>query len=129
MSWASDYIGIPFVDHGRTFGGCDCYGILRLVYRCELGIELPSYDDVYESVKDGAGLSGNWNAVKHQWRQIPEPCEFAAAMFRFHSGRLHVGVMIDAERMLHVEEGKMTCIEKVAPWRNLLQGYYWPVNR
>jgi probable lipoprotein NlpC len=126
MSWWADYIGIPFADHGRDESGCDCWGLARLVYRREQGIELPSYTDVYDSVKDGVGLSGNWEAVKHAWRKIETPIEFAIPLFRFHSGLLHVGVMIDAERMLHVEAGKMACVEKVAPWRNLLQGYYVP---
>ena len=37
----NDYIGIPFIDKGRDFKGCDCYGLIKLYYKNELGIDIP----------------------------------------------------------------------------------------
>lgn len=37
------YIGIPWVEGGREFTGADCFGILMLYYKNELGIEIPDY--------------------------------------------------------------------------------------
>lgn len=46
MHWSARYVGIPFLDGGRDELGCDCWGIHRLIYRNEKGIELPSYGEI-----------------------------------------------------------------------------------
>jgi hypothetical protein len=43
MNWLNDYIGIPYVEGGRDYKGCDCYGLVKLVYQFEYGIELPDW--------------------------------------------------------------------------------------
>jgi murein DD-endopeptidase len=40
MTDFSQYIGIPYVAGGESFAGCDCWGIVQLWYRNELGITL-----------------------------------------------------------------------------------------
>lgn len=35
------YIGIPFIDKGRDFKGCDCYGLAKLYFKNELDIDIP----------------------------------------------------------------------------------------
>jgi hypothetical protein len=35
------YIGIPFVDKGRDLKGSDCYGLAKVFYKEELGIDIP----------------------------------------------------------------------------------------
>lgn len=38
---AARYVGIPFVQGGEAWSGCDCWGIVQLWYRNERRIELP----------------------------------------------------------------------------------------
>lgn len=44
--WASRYVGIPYEPMGATPSGANCYGLLVLVYRGELGIELPWFGGI-----------------------------------------------------------------------------------
>ena len=34
------YLGIPWVLDGQSLAGCDCWGLVKLVYRTELGLDL-----------------------------------------------------------------------------------------
>lgn len=38
MIWSDRFIGIPFEDHGRARAGCDCWGLVCLIYQEELAI-------------------------------------------------------------------------------------------
>ena len=46
MHWTARYINIPYINKGREFSGADCWGLVRLVYKNELGIDLPTYGEV-----------------------------------------------------------------------------------
>lgn len=39
------YLKIPHRHLGRDFKGCDCFGLVRLFYQQEFGIELPDYQE------------------------------------------------------------------------------------
>ena len=42
-SWLNDYIGLPYQLNGRGVSGVDCYGLLCLVFRDRLGVDLPDW--------------------------------------------------------------------------------------
>lgn len=109
--WWAEYIGIPFKDGGRDALGCDCWGLVRLVYAEQLGIDLPLVDG-YTHVKDGPGIQAMLDQWLPQWALTDEPGEWDVPLFRM-AGIAHVGVMIDSTRMLHVMHGRDACIERV----------------
>lgn len=39
--WAGRYVGIPFADYGRDQTGADCWGLVRLIWQEQCGLELP----------------------------------------------------------------------------------------
>jgi cell wall-associated NlpC family hydrolase len=127
--WWSSYIGVPFVPRGRTPAGVDCWGLVRLVYADQLGVELPSLADDYPDTRDGAVLGPLLHSHLEAWQPaLPQP--FAVALFTAHGGRCHVGVMIDPARMLHTAPGKDACIQPVTALAPMtLTGYFLPHDR
>lgn len=66
------YLGIPYQHNSSTFKGCDCLGLLRLIYREEYGITLPEYSNYQERGRlnkpvEAAGLPVAWGftATEH----------------------------------------------------------------
>ncbi|HYN39463.1 MAG TPA: NlpC/P60 family protein [Rhodospirillales bacterium] len=113
-SWAGAYVGIPYRDHGFDRSGCDCWGLVRLVYRARARIELPSYAGDYADETDSEGVAACVEAARasETWRRIdPPPRTFdVAEMFSVLRSRrgwsyppLHVGVVVGNGWLIHTE--------------------------
>ncbi len=117
-SWVAGYIGIPFLDLGRDRAGCDCWGLVRLVIAEHAGLELPSLATCYGSEANPAGVgeaveaerrSGAWQRIEPGNERAFDVVEMSGAaripgsgwMF----GPLHVGVVVAAGWLLHIERG------------------------
>lgn len=124
----SKYIGIPYVSKGRDWSGVDCWGLVRLVYHTEYGLNLLSFTDYYEDanrgdqvkqvIQDGKSLL---NSVQ---RDSPEYGDIA--VFNMRGVPCHVGIYIGQERILHVLRGTDSVIERLSSYRlkGRLEGYY-----
>lgn len=73
-NWVSHYIGIPYKLKGRERDGIDCWGLVRLVFRDQLGILLPSYTPDYvdwtdpkvaDLIMDGE-VGGEWVKIENE---------------------------------------------------------------
>lgn len=112
--WAMRWIGIPFVDGGRSDAGCDCWGLVRLAMMERAGIQLGEYATVSES--DYAAVSAAIGEAKSrgEWESIPEGHQNALDVVEMslpahHNGRasflpLHVGLLVSRGWMLHTEQ-------------------------
>lgn len=132
MSWSNRFIGLPWTDFGRSRAGCDCYGLVQVVYREELGISLPDYlgygspDEAAEIAEliEGASRSPLWLP-----REGPA-LAFDVAVFR--RGRLasHVGVVVRHGLMLHMVAGHAAAVEdyRAGHWASRLTGHWRPVD-
>lgn len=116
MVWWSEYVGLPFQDGGRGPHVYDCWGLVVRIYRDQLGVTLPSYGEI--SARDLVRIARAMEAGKDDgWQEITSPKALDVVLMR--SGRggqrvVHVGVMVDAQRVLHVEEAAAAAVVPVA---------------
>ena len=127
-AWVESYIGLPWKDRGRTREGCDCFGLLRLVYAEVFNIQLPSYELRYPSTTDKVAVARLFfeETTSTRWRQVflrdatpPDALLMAVA------GAQHVGILVATERFLHILPGRQTCVERFRPmWTNRVEAVY-----
>ncbi len=111
MEWWARYIGVPFEDGGRGPASFDCWGLVRAVYAEILRVDLPSYGEI--SARDLARVARAMRDEEDEsWVQVSDPREFDVVKMR--SGRggavVHVGVMVDSSRLLHVEAATASAV-------------------
>lgn len=120
------YIGIPYEPFGRTFSGCDCWGLVLLYYRRELGIELPAYTNKYTDVNNTIEIASVMEAEKCNWHRAKEPKRGAVVHFRIMGHPAHVGIMLGDSAFLHTISGQNSSIEDLHDdkWARRLEGWY-----
>lgn len=105
MSWSDAYIGLPFVPHGRGRAGCYCWGLVVLVHREQLGIELPHYLG-YGSVDEHAEIAALIAGAEASpfWQPVTgTPAPFDVALIRRGRWDSHLGLIVRPGLMLHME--------------------------
>lgn len=104
MTWVAAYVGLPF---GEGAGEVTCWSLVRRVYSERMGIDLPEYGEIPAS--DLLAVAREMEAGQRlaPWRAVDAPLMGDVCLMR--SGRVggrrvvHVGVMVDASHVLHVE--------------------------
>lgn len=119
--WVGRYVGIPFLDRGSSIHGCYCWGLVRLVFKEQLAIELPSYGAISASEIAASARLIEANATLPPWTiaEAPYRCFDVATFYQRPDPskpriERHIGVMINATTVLHVECGCDTVKESLA---------------
>lgn len=128
-AWASEYVGIPYKASGRDRAGCDCWGLVALIWRERFGRDLPDYNS--ERWSDGANAqevgSGAANYAA-QFTPIDVGGEVLGdgVLLRMRGHPLHVGMVLAPGWMIHTHEAADVCIESYHRflWRNRVLGFY-----
>lgn len=122
------YIGIPYVDKGRVITGLDCWGLFRLPFLDELGIELESFTDDYETANDTtivrSLIDGN---IDTQWKKHPITEAQCWDGLLINMGKsYHVALIAVPGIMLHIQKGSGSCLERYdcTKWRHRIVGLY-----
>jgi len=112
--WWNDYIGIPFKWHGSDRDGCSCWGLVRLVARDVFGKTLPSHDDIESRAAEGRG-------APQPYFSAGQPVDLTGVregdilhMWATYKGKrlpLHVGIITEPGKVLHIEEGTGSIVE------------------
>lgn len=123
----SRFVGIPFVDGGRTLDGCDCYGLSRLVY-ADFGVDLPDFTvSCFDLLRIGQEIEqGRRMLVRLDSPQAP-----CLALLRICASTPpgvcdHVGVYVAPFTVLHTMKAvRSHLIRTDHPlWARKIEGFY-----
>lgn len=128
MSWSNGYIGLPWADLGRDRSGCDCWGLACLIYRDQLGIELPGYVGNYASAGEQTEIAAlvDGEFASASWRRVDLPADFDIAVFRAGRWQSHIGVVVRPGIMIHMAVEDRARLERIdtGTWQRRLTGLY-----
>lgn len=126
--WSNKYVKIPFVDKGRALEGADCWGLVRIIYQQELGIELPmlnGYEDTYDrkNIKDIiSNECARWERV-----ELGEEKPFDVVVFRMLGTAMHIGLVVKPGWMVHCQRTSNTTHNDYlneSEWKCRIEGFY-----
>lgn len=122
------FVGIPYVPHGRSYEGADCWGILFLYYRDVLGTPVPAYSAEMDAREFKHGAIAPLMATEREklWQQVETPQPGDGVLMRAGRHDSHVGVFLGQGRMLHSEGPDPSVIDRIGDmrWRNRISGFY-----
>lgn len=126
------YIGVPFLDNGRTLErGCDCWGLARIIWRDEFGFSVPSNLGQY-AVNDFNSMNVLVERDLPQWNEIKSGDERTGdgVLMRLAGIPVHVGIVVEKGVMIHTHRGINSVLEKYESprWVNRVMGIYRHVD-
>lgn len=115
-AFVRDFIGIPFIERGRTRAGCDCGGLAVIFYRERFGIEIEA-DETDYAVAGPLKAFAKHKALQQTtrgWLQVDPGEEQFADILVTRTGRAltHVGILVARGWWLHTEEGFNSACER-----------------
>jgi len=126
--WTDSYFHVPFMQHGRTRNGVDCWGLVCLVFAEKLKISLPLLTD-YKHIKDDESITEIIKKESENWAVVSlgEEKPFDVAIFKMMGVPTHVGLVVGENKVLHAEENKGVHVNNYKReqfWKRSLTGFY-----
>lgn len=121
-----DFVGIPYALNGRDPNGVDCLGLV-IMYRQFLGLHTPD--------GDGRPIGPDWRRnseararewLAHHAQQTDSPVPGDIVLFKLPRMGIHLGVMADAENVLHIFENSTSMLTPLHQVRRHVIGVYRP---
>ena len=113
MSWAADYIGLPWRAGAQGPDAYNCWGFFRHVQAAHFGVDVPP---ILVADEEGAIVDLFTNHPERQsWAPVDVPRHGDAVMVR---RPLHVGVWLDDDGggVLHCVKGIGVVFTRVSSW-------------
>jgi cell wall-associated NlpC family hydrolase len=95
------YLGVPYLHHGRTMAGLDCWGLFLAVYQ-ELGFKLLDIEEDYDADWSWKGKNLFIENYHKEWSKVEQPMVLDGVLFENKSGvACHAGIVIAENEILH----------------------------
>ncbi len=107
-------MGIPFESRGRSRDACDCYGLLRLIYKDKLEVDLPPlllYDNTLQRKTMSDMMLTQPMLIGFIPVKVANVQPFDVIVIRQVGFDCHLGIVIDETRMVHTEAGRGVVVE------------------
>jgi cell wall-associated NlpC family hydrolase len=108
------FVGIPYLDKGRSIEGLDCWGLLWIVFRELRNIDLPSYIESYVTGADRKAMSQLIAGELGDWQEVTKGQEqtFDGVLMREGTFPRHIGIVTAPGLLLHVSPGETSQIQR-----------------
>lgn len=120
------FIGVPFSDAKESFKGANCYGLVRLFYREELGIIIPSLD--VPSNHSNKVFATFLKQISEHWESVDVPNygDVVAMSQDLSHPKIvqHVGVYIGNGKILHTLNKLNSHVSNIETLRPIIKGFY-----
>lgn len=121
------YLAIPYKLNGRSFEGTDCYGLVTLWFRNELGIELidpirdlAAFNDLKDRDTFISRIGTDWATVKY--RDI-KPND-GVLICNNSTTPNHAGIVLTQNTFLQMLEGPGCHVAKIDRWLPRIYRFY-----
>lgn len=120
------YVGLPWKTMGRDHSGVDCWGLVRLFYLQEKGVELPAYGGIGQGISQNKALAKEIHERMNHWQPVEQPRLGDCVLINIGGNPTHIGIVVDRQRMLHVALKANSVIEKFTSpkWASRIEGFY-----
>lgn len=122
------FVGIPFVDHGRGRDGADCWGLVRLALQKVANLDLPSYDEHYASVSERRLNDEMIKGSMGDWLPVVAGSERGCDVIVMRDGKYesHIALVTRPGRMLHTYQGGASCVDRYhnPPFKQRIVSFY-----
>jgi murein DD-endopeptidase len=123
----ANFIGIPFVSKGRSFNGCDCYGLVKLYYKEILNIDIP--ETIITAEQPRRTFANYLNEISKNWTATTPAKNVVVAMSvnAEHPNLVtHFAVMIDDKRFIDTRENMSSYLTSIddEKIKNQIKGFY-----
>jgi len=122
----TDYMLVPYLNRGRTKTGLDCWGLVRMIYRDELGIYLGNLDGYSDSENEEEVGNVIVSESSDNWIETTSPKPLDVVVLRLASKPCHVGVVIGGGDFIHALRGRGVTVGRLSGvlWRNRIHAFY-----
>lgn len=120
------FLGIPFKFTGRDRRGVDCLGLVWAYLRYR-GIRIPDTDGLpMEADHQPDYLKRAIDGLARCCDSVESPQPNDIILMRLPGGYTHLGVMVDADNMLHVLKDRPSGVEPILKYKRRVVAIFRP---